>query len=56
MRPAHLIKLMDMIMELDALLKWSAKIACLIVDVGLNKELKFTVLRNSDLSRERLIW
>ena len=55
MRLAHHIKLLDMITELDAVLKLSAKIACLTVDAGLNKELKFTVLRNLDLLREKPI-
>ena len=55
MRLAHHIKLLDMITELDAVLKLSAKIACLTVDAGLNKELKFMVLRNLDLLREKPI-
>ena len=55
MRLAHHIKPLDMITELDAALKSSAKIACLIVDAGLNKGLKSMVLRNSDLSREKPI-
>jgi len=54
MRLAHHIKPLGMIMELDVLLKSNAKTACLIVVAGLNKELKFMVLRNMDLSREKL--
>jgi hypothetical protein len=53
MRLAHLIKLTDMMMESHAVGKSSARIACQEKDVGLKKELRFTVWMSTDRYRER---
>lgn len=50
-----LIKLMGMIMELDAVLKLSVKIVFQEKDVGLNKRLKFMGSKNSVKSKVKKI-
>jgi len=47
MKLVHLIKHLVMIMELDAVLKSSAKTVFQIKDVGLNNEQKFMVFKNT---------
>jgi hypothetical protein len=50
---AHPIRLMDMITDWDVQLKLSAKTVFLTKDAGLNKELKSTVLINSEMLSEK---
>lgn len=52
---ALLIKLLVMIMELNAQLLLNVKIVFLEEDVGLNKKLKFTVLTNMEMLRDNRI-
>ena len=56
MRLAHLIRLTDMIMVLDAQLKLSARTACPTEDAGPSREPKFTESKNSAWSKGKKPW
>jgi hypothetical protein len=54
-KPAHHIKLLDTITELDAQRKLNAETVSQVKDVGLRKEPKFTELTNLEMSQDKKI-